>query len=122
MAHIQGISHLLLQVEDLARAEGFYVGVLGMAVKERGALKDGRPLLVLREGLGLTVFPPGSAPGARTFDHLAFRVADLDGLHGVLQAAGVKILDGPVKTSYGRALYVLDPEGNKIGLFRRICG
>ncbi len=39
-----GLSHIHLQVSDLAAAEGFYAGTLGMGVKERTVLGDGRPL------------------------------------------------------------------------------
>jgi len=108
-----GISHILLQVTDLGRAEAFYVGTLGMEVKERSSLGDGRPLVVLREGLGLT---PGTIPvgSARDFDHLAFKAADVDALAWRLREAGVQVVDGPKATGYGRSVYFLDPDGRKI--------
>lgn len=108
-----GISHILLQVSDLAKAEAFYVDTLGMEVKERTTLGDGRPLLVLRQGLGLTV---GSLPGdaARDFDHLAFKATDVDALAWRLREGGVTVLDGPKATGYGRSVYFLDPDGRKI--------
>ncbi len=108
-----GISHILLQCSDLARADAFYVGVLGMEVKERSSLGDGRPLVVLRQGLGLTVGPiPKDA--ARDFDHLAFKASDVDALAWRLREAGVTIVDGPKATGYGRSVYFLDPDGRKI--------
>jgi len=108
-----GISHILLQISDLAEAEAFYVGVLGMEVKERGSLGDGRPLVVLRQGLGLTV---GTLPagGARDFDHLAFKATDVDALAWRLRQAGATIVDGPKATGYGRSVYFLDPDGRRI--------
>ncbi len=108
-----GISHILLQVSDLAKAEAFYVGTLGMEVKERSSLGDGRPLVVLRQGLGLTVgtLPAGAA---RDFDHLAFKTTDVDALAWRLRAAGVTVVDGPKATGYGRSVYFLDPDGRKI--------
>ena len=108
-----GISHILLQVSDLAGAEAFYVGILGMEVKERSSLRDGRPLVVLREGLGLTL---GTIPvgAARDFDHLAFKAADVDALAWRLREAGVQVVDGPKATAYGRSVYFLDPDGRKI--------
>jgi catechol 2,3-dioxygenase-like lactoylglutathione lyase family enzyme len=112
-ARAVGISHILLHCSDLAKAEAFYAGVLGMEVKERSRLADGRPLVVLRQGLGLTV---GSLPagGVRDFDHLAFRATDVDGLAWRLREAGVPVVDGPKATGYGRSVYFLDPDGRKI--------
>jgi dipicolinate synthase subunit A len=108
-----GISHILLQVSDLARAEAFFAGILGMEVKERTALGDGRPLVVLRQGLGLAVGPlPATA--ARDFDHLAFKATDVDALASRLREAGVTIVDGPKATGYGRSVYFLDPDGRRI--------
>ncbi len=108
-----GISHILLQVSDLAKAEAFYVGTLGMEVKERSSLGDGRPLVVLRQGLGLTVatLPAGTACD---FDHLAFAASDVDALAWRLREHGVTIVDGPKATGYGRSVYFLDPDGRKI--------
>lgn len=108
-----GISHILLQFTDLGKAEAFYVGILGMEVKERSSLADGRPLVVLRQGLGLTV---GTVPadGARDFDHLAFRASDVDALAWRLRDRGVTIVDGPRATGYGRSVYFLDPDGRRI--------
>jgi dipicolinate synthase subunit A len=108
-----GVSHILLQVSDLVRAEAFYAGTLGMEVKERSSLGDGRPLVVLRQGLGLTVgtLPAGAA---RDFDHLAFTATDVDALAWRLREAGVQVVDGPKATGYGRSVYFLDPDGRKI--------
>ena len=39
MAEIRGVSHLLLQTKDLARAEQFYVWVLGFHIKERSTFE-----------------------------------------------------------------------------------
>ncbi len=108
-----GISHILLQMSDLAKAEAFYIGILGMEVKERSSLGDGRPLVVLKQGLGLTV---GALPvnAARDFDHLAFKASDVDALAWRLREAGITIVDGPKATGYGRSVYFLDPDGRKI--------
>ena len=84
-----------------------------MEVKERSRLADGRPLLVTRNGLGLTV---GTLPsnGARDFDHLAFRAPDVDALAWRLREHNVTIVDGPKATGYGRSVYFLDPDGRRI--------
>ena len=113
------LTHLLLQVRDLDTAERFYLGVLGFAIRDRGTLRDGRPLVVLHQGLGLTVFPAGASPGDRTIDHVAFRVEALQPFIDRLAAAGLPY-EGPVATAaYGTSIYVADPEGNRVELHDR---
>jgi len=86
-------------------------------VRDRGALRDGRPLVALRQGLGLTVFSPGAAASGETpVDHIAFRVEDLAPVVQRLAAAGLPY-EGPVTTpGYGTSIYVSDPDGNRIEL------
>lgn len=111
-----GLSHLLLQVRDLAAAERFFVDLLGFTLRDRGALRDGRPLVALHEGLGLTVLPADRGPGVPVVDHIAFRIADLQAVQARLQAAGIAY-EGPVSTpTYGTSIYLRDPDGNRIEL------
>lgn len=111
-----GLSHLLLQMRDLEAAERFFVEVLGFAVRDRGALRDGRPLVALRQGLGLTIFTPGTASRETPVDHIAFRVEDLAPVVQRLAGAGLPY-EGPVTTpAYGTSIYVRDPDGNRIEL------
>ncbi|MGH2977377.1 MAG: 2-hydroxymuconate tautomerase family protein [Gaiellaceae bacterium] len=107
------LDHLLLEVSDLERAEAFYVEMLGFSVRKRETRRDGRPLVVTEQGLGLT---NGGGPGG-TVEHLAFRSRDIAGLAERCRAAGVEIVDGPMETPYGISLYVRDPDGNKVELF-----
>ena len=115
MAEIRGVSHLLLQTGDLARAEQFYTGVLGFHVRERSVFRDGRPLVVMREGLGLTELTEEGkrvrSEQGQALEHVAFKVADIAALERDLRAAGVTIYDGPKLTHYGTSIYFLDPEG-----------
>ncbi|MDR7482439.1 MAG: VOC family protein [Armatimonadota bacterium] len=114
-----GLTHLLLQVRDLAAAEEFFVSLLGFTVRERATLRDGRPLVALAEGLGLTVLPAGRGPGVPAVDHVAFRVADLAAVRARLEAAGLPY-EGPVITPrYGTSIYVRDPDGTRIELHDR---
>jgi ureidoacrylate peracid hydrolase len=114
-----GLTHLLLQVGNLDAAERFFVDLLGFAVRDRSTLRDGRPLVVLRQGLGLTVFPGGGAPAEKTVDHIAFRVQDLAPFTQRLADRKVPY-EGPVTTStYGTSIYVRDPDGNRIELHDR---
>jgi catechol 2,3-dioxygenase-like lactoylglutathione lyase family enzyme len=118
MTEIRGVSHLLLQTGDLARAERFYVDVVGFHVRERGTFRDGRPLIVLQEGLGLTELTEEGKRSrneqGQSLEHVAFKVADIAQLERDLRAAGVTIYDGPKPTAYGTSLYFLDPDGVRI--------
>lgn len=113
------LSHVLLQVGDLAAAERFFVEVLGFAVRDRGVLRDGRPLVVLREGLGLTPRPADAHASAGSVDHIAFRVWDLGAMRARLDQAGIAY-EGPLTTTaYGNSIYVPDPDGTRIELHDR---
>ena len=46
-----------------------------------------------------------------------YRVIDLDGLVAHLQNDGIKIIQGPESSEYGKFAWILDPEGNKIALW-----
>jgi catechol 2,3-dioxygenase-like lactoylglutathione lyase family enzyme len=114
------VSHLLLHVSDLQRAERFYTEELGFHIARRDRLKDGRPLTVLEEGMGLTPYPEGMAPPAcPNVEHIAFRVASIEPLVERFAASG-RSYEGPVVTErYGRSLYVRDEDGNRIELHDR---
>jgi catechol 2,3-dioxygenase-like lactoylglutathione lyase family enzyme len=114
-----GVTHLLLQVSNLGAAERFFVDMLGFTVRDRSTLRDGRPLVALRQGLGLTVFPAAGAPPVKTVDHIAFRVQDLAPF--TQRFADRKVpYEGPVTTpTYGNSVYVRDPDGNRIELHDR---
>jgi ureidoacrylate peracid hydrolase len=108
------LGHLLLQVGDLARAERFYVDFLGMKVKKRERFRDGRPLVVTNEGLGLTDGTPG---GPGPVEHIAFRGHQIRAIAERAQEAGITIVRGPEPSAYGLSLYLTDPDGNQIELF-----
>lgn len=109
-----GLGHLLLQTSDLDAAEEFYLGLLGLTVRTREAFRDGRPLTVTNEGLGLT---SGRPPGDGPLEHVAFEARDVRGLADRAQAAGVTIVRGPEPSSYGLSVYLLDPDGNQVEVF-----
>lgn len=113
------LTHLLLQVKDLRVFEAFYIGVLGFSVQNRSTLRDGRPLLVTGEGLGLTVFPSAGSPTQSTVDHIAFLVPEIASVMARLTDLGLAC-EGPVATErYGASIYVRDPDGNRIELHDR---
>jgi 4-oxalocrotonate tautomerase family enzyme len=108
---IFGLSHLLLQTSDLAAAEEFYMGFLGLTVRKREDFRDGRPLVVTHQGLGLTT---GRPEGGNPVEHIAFRARNLPEIAQRAKDRGVTIVAGPEPSGYGFSLYMLDPDGNKI--------
>jgi nicotinamidase-related amidase/catechol 2,3-dioxygenase-like lactoylglutathione lyase family enzyme len=109
-----GLGHLLLQFADLEAAERFYLDLLGLTVRKRETFRDGRPLIVTHEGLGLT---SGRPTGPGPVEHVAFRVRGIRELAERARAAGVRVLRGPVESPYGLSLYLADPDGNQIELY-----
>jgi len=109
-----GLGHLLLQVSDLETAESFYLGLLGLTVRKREEFRDGRPLVVTNEGLGLT---NGRPEGKGPLEHLAFHGRGIASLAERAAAAGVEIVRGPEPSAYGTSLYLADPDGNVVEIF-----
>lgn len=111
---VRQVHHLLLECADLALSERFYVDFLGIRVRKRDTHRDGGPLVLTHNGLGLT--DGGSSQGG-TIEHLAFSARGVDELATRAKAAGVEIVRGPGPGPYGHTLYVRDPDGNEIELF-----
>jgi catechol 2,3-dioxygenase-like lactoylglutathione lyase family enzyme len=109
---------------DLAAAEAFYAGVLGLPVagREPGRhvffrVGDAGMLLVFdsaatRAGGDL---PPHGAIGPGHFA-LGVRAADLDGWKARLAASGVAVEKELTWPRGGRSLYLRDPAGNSVEL------
>lgn len=108
------LGHLLLQTADLPTSEAFYVNFLGFKVIKRDVLRDGRPLIVTDQGLGLT---SGRPPGPGPVEHIAFEATGVDVLANEARRRGVTIVSGPEPSPYGVSLYLEDPDGNKIEVF-----
>ncbi len=119
------IGHVHLRVADLDRALGFYCGVLGFALTQR----IGNQAAFVSAGgyhhhIGLNTWeslggsPP--APGTTGLYHLAVlypgRAALADALRR-LRTAGVG-LDGASDHGVSEALYLRDPDGNGVELYR----
>ncbi len=119
------VGHVHLKVADLERAIGFYRGVPGFELMQR----FGRQAAFLSAGgyhhhVGLNTWESqgGSPPPAGTTGlyHVAFlyptRAALADALRRVL-AAGIA-LDGAADHGVSEALYLRDPDGNGVELYR----
>jgi lactoylglutathione lyase len=115
-----------MRVSDLDETIRFYTTVLGLEVIERKTSPRGSHLAFLRvpnsaELIELTSFPPsGPVKVQEDLVHLAFQVDNLDAAIVSLNAMGVKITDGPTKTSSGsRFIFIDAPDGYEIELIER---
>jgi catechol 2,3-dioxygenase-like lactoylglutathione lyase family enzyme len=107
-----GIRHVALIVEDLPRAEKFYIGVLGYREEWR---PDPQNLYLTRDGDNLALHV-GKKNGQGALDHFGImlkKAADVDAWAEHLRENGVKLLKEPKTHRDGaRSFYVADPEGN----------
>jgi catechol 2,3-dioxygenase len=119
------IGHVHLKVADLERAIGFWHGVLGFDVMQR--MGDSAAFLSAggyHHHLGLNTWhsrggppPPKNATGLY---HVAVRYPDRRTLADAVrrvQAAGIA-LDGASDHGVSEAIYLRDPDGNGIELYR----
>lgn len=119
------IGHVHLKVADLERAVDFYSGVLGFDVMQR----MGNSAAFLSAGgyhhhIGLNTWESsgGSAPppGSTGLYHIAIRYPDRAALADALRrliAAGTP-LEGAADHGVSEALYLRDPDGNGVELYR----
>ena len=119
------IGHVHLKVSDLGRAVDFYNGILGFGVTQR----MGNSAAFLSAGgyhhhIGLNTWESaGGGPPARGTTglyHVAILYPDRASLAGALRrliAAGVH-LDGASDHGVSEALYLRDPDGNGLELYR----
>ena len=116
--------YLILIVEDLDRALGFYVDVLGLRLGHRSGdyaqLDTGATRLALysrsamAKTLGMSLDPPATnAPGFE----VGFKVLDVDAAFSELIARGAQPMVPPTDRFWGqRTAYVRDPDGHLIEL------
>jgi catechol 2,3-dioxygenase len=118
------IGHVHLKVSDIERALAFYCGVLGFSLMQR---REGAAFISAggyHHHIGLNTWESkgGSQPptGTTGLYHVAIlyptRGALADALRR-LMAAGIK-LDGASDHGVSEALYLRDPDGNGVELYR----
>jgi catechol 2,3-dioxygenase-like lactoylglutathione lyase family enzyme len=109
-----GVHHVSINVDDVAAALDFYVGVLGLNVR------DDRPQFEfdgawLDAGDGQQVhLIAGTVPEYRG-QHFAFRVDDLDAVVEEVRGRGLEVTD-PRPVGPGRQAFMRDPSGNRVEL------
>ena len=101
-------------VADVAASLGFYLGRLGF--REHFRLGDPPSYAIVeRDAVSLHLMPASEAPESRGRSSIYVFVADVDRLHGELQALGCPIEVPPTDFFYGmREMSVRDPAGNRI--------
>src|SRR5947207_9997859 len=119
------IGHVHLKVADLERALGFYCGVLGFEVMQRyGASAAFISAGGYHHHIGLNTWeseggsPP--APGTTGLYHVAILYPTRANLADALRrlvGAGIP-LDGASDHGVSEALYLRDPDGNGVELYR----
>jgi len=126
---VKRLLHTRMRVSDLDETIRFYTTILGLEVIERKTSPRGSHLAFLRvpnmeELIELTSFPPsGPVKVQEDLVHLAFQVENLEEAIATLTAQGVKITDGPTKTSSGsRFIFIDAPDGYEIELIERPAG
>jgi ureidoacrylate peracid hydrolase len=108
-------AHMLLKVTDVARAERFYVDLLGFTVRPAKPLPDGRPFVPFHQGVALTSGGPGAPV---QIDHIAFKANNVRAISARLKTADVKFFRELHDGIYGLTIYVADPDGNMIELYQ----
>ncbi len=102
-----------IAVADMARACDFYVGAIGFTK----AFENGEPVgfVILKRDaaeLHLTL-QRNHRPAPFTVAHML--VEDIDTLHAIIRARGLRIVKGLRDKDYGlRAFVFEDPDGNRI--------
>lgn len=124
---LTGVSHIGIRVRELARARAFYellgfkfvIGPVGpepVAILSHPAGVEINLILNATEAVDDNILMDVDIkyPG---YTHVALSVRDVDEAKGALEAAGVRITEGPVTFPSGaRAIFVRDPDCNVVEL------
>jgi len=126
---VKKLLHTRMRVSDMQQTIDFYTQVLGLEVLERKTSPRGSHLAFLavpnsEELIELCSFPPsGPVKVQEDLVHLAFEVENLDETIAQLTAQGIKITDGPTRSSSGsRFLFIDAPDGYEVELIERPPG
>ena len=122
MPQIDGLGHVGIHTQDIAKQRDFYTRVMGLKVADEN-VERGTVFLSSHpeEEHHEFVLTPGRdvPPGAKLVQQISFKVPTIEDLkeyHRLLKAEGVQI---ERTVSHGNALgmYFFDPEGNRIELY-----
>ncbi|MEJ8572524.1 glyoxalase superfamily protein [Microbaculum marinum] len=108
-----------LPVADMARAEAFYAGVLGF----RKVFENGEPVgfMILKRDAAELHLTLQKDRAAAPFNIAHMMVEDVDALHALCRAHGLRIVKGLRDQDYGlRAFVFEDPDGNRIDVGQQL--
>ncbi len=103
----------MLPVKDMQRARDFYCGVLGFDI----TFENGSPVgfMILRRDDAELHLTLQKNHRAVPFNIAHMMVGDVDAMHALCQAHGLRIINGLKDQEYGlRAFVFEDPDGNRI--------
>jgi catechol 2,3-dioxygenase-like lactoylglutathione lyase family enzyme len=117
MIQATGIDHIVLHVNDVARAKKFYTEVLGMTVYR----ESDRQVFLHAGPQGVALFrKQGDTPvtTGNDLNHLALNVGagTYEALKGELERQGVTVTGRPGED---RCIYFHDPDGHRLQLMVR---
>ncbi len=117
-------SHAVLNVKDVDKILGFYTGILGFTITDRGPMGENAPEIIFmsqdpdeHHQLAVAALRKDEGP-SNSLNHLAFRVESFDDiktLSGKLKSRDIDIL--PLSHGNTLSLYFNDPEGNGLEVF-----
>lgn len=126
---VKKLLHTRMRVSDMDQTIAFYTQVLGLEVVERHTSPRGSHLAFLcvpnsEELIELCSYPPsGPVKVQEDLVHLAFQVDNLDETISALNSKGIRITDGPTKSSSGsRFIFIDAPDGYEVELIERPAG
>jgi 4-oxalocrotonate tautomerase len=107
-----GLHHILLECRDLEASVRFYTETVGLRIRKRDTHRDGRPLVLTHNAIGLT----SAGTDGRNIEHLAFPVSSVADALERARSVGAPVVRGPGPGPYGHTLYIADPDGNEVEL------
>lgn len=117
---VKGFDHLVLNVDDVERALGFYCGQLGLEPVRVAEWRAGRVPFPSARVTPDTIIDLVARPrNESNVDHLCLVVEPLD-WQAVIDSGEFTVLEGPVDRFGARgtatSVYVRDPDGNTVEL------
>lgn len=119
---VQEIAFSCYPVTDMERARSFYEGLLGLKVTMDHKMEEGH---WVEFDIGTGTLALGVAPGMKPSSDgcsVSLEVDDFDKAVAELQSAGITFHFGPIETPVCHMAFVLDPDGNSVGIHKRKPG
>ncbi len=112
---LRNINHITYNVKSKDAALKWYQEVLGLKQIPKMVNSDHLYWLQLPSGAMVHIIENVDAPSAPSH-HTAFEVEDLDAAHKQLGEMGIECTDIQTRNDGQRAMYLNDPDGNRIEL------